>query len=290
MQRKLEGKSANELGEGSEIDLFEAAAQCLRGRPHPARSQGRQRRRRDPRGGAQRQACAARSSTMPRTATAWQNGYCHQAEGRQAGQAADHAILSSNKFPKDKSQLHNQDGVIVANPARVLAMAEILRDQIVQHARAAHQQGGARGEDGSALRLHHLGAFQAAGRAGGGAGRQDAGDRYSQGAGGAPPHLGPARQAHPSVQEGRRATSSSRSTASSAPPATGRRRGGVAVSSGAYLSSRPERVSAESRDPGAKVRRPGSRIFRFAKFRDDDVSRSSPPPGSPRCSRRTCRP
>ena len=63
---------------------------------------------------------------------AWQNGYCTKLKADKLAQAADHAILSSNKFPKDKSQIHTQDGVIVANPARVLAITEILRDQIVR--------------------------------------------------------------------------------------------------------------------------------------------------------------
>ena len=41
-------------------------------------------------------------------------------------------MLSSNKFPKGVQQLHNQDGVIVAHPARILALAEILRRNILQ--------------------------------------------------------------------------------------------------------------------------------------------------------------
>ena len=47
-------------------------------------------------------------------------------------QGADHAILSSNKFPRDKREIHLQDGVIVAAPARVLAIVEILRDQLIR--------------------------------------------------------------------------------------------------------------------------------------------------------------
>ena len=111
--------------------LVRGAAQCLRGRPHPARPQGRQRRRRDPRGGAQRPVCG-KIIYDAKNRDCLAERLLHQAEGRQAGQAADHAILSSNKFPKDKSQVHDQDGVIVANPARVLAIVEILRDQIVR--------------------------------------------------------------------------------------------------------------------------------------------------------------
>jgi hypothetical protein len=38
----------------------------------------------------------------------------------QISAEAEHAILSSLKFPAESRQLHVQDGVIIANPARVL--------------------------------------------------------------------------------------------------------------------------------------------------------------------------
>lgn len=41
-------------------------------------------------------------------------------------------MLSTNKFPAGSKQLHVHDHVIVACPARVLAVAEIMREQIVQ--------------------------------------------------------------------------------------------------------------------------------------------------------------
>jgi hypothetical protein len=40
--------------------------------------------------------------------------------------------LSSLKFPADARQLHVQDGVIIANPARVLALVQMLRRHTVQ--------------------------------------------------------------------------------------------------------------------------------------------------------------
>jgi hypothetical protein len=46
--------------------------------------------------------------------------------------AAEHAILSSLKFPADARQLQVQDGVIIANPARVLALVQMLRRHVVQ--------------------------------------------------------------------------------------------------------------------------------------------------------------
>jgi hypothetical protein len=43
-----------------------------------------------------------------------------------------YAILSSNKFPAGQKQLHLQDRVIIACPARVLVVAQIMRSEIVR--------------------------------------------------------------------------------------------------------------------------------------------------------------
>jgi hypothetical protein len=131
LQRKLEGKSANELGEGSEIDLFEQLRDAFQS----------DRIQRVPKGvnGADVIHEVVHNGRVcgkiiydAKNRDAWQNGYCTKLKADKLAQAADHAILSSNKFPKDRSQIHTQDGVIVANPARVLAITEILRDQIVR--------------------------------------------------------------------------------------------------------------------------------------------------------------
>jgi len=49
-----------------------------------------------------------------------QNGFAVKLNADKLAQGADHAILSSNRFPRDKREIHLQDGVIVAAPARVL--------------------------------------------------------------------------------------------------------------------------------------------------------------------------
>ena len=131
MQRKLEGKSAHELGEGSEVDLFEQLREAFQA----------DRIQRVPKGvnGAdvihevvQNGRVCGKIIYDAKNRDAWQNGYCTKLKADKLVQAADHAILSSNKFPRDKSEIHTQDGVIVANPARVLAIVEILRDQIMR--------------------------------------------------------------------------------------------------------------------------------------------------------------
>jgi hypothetical protein len=131
MQRKLEGKSPHELGEGSEIDLFEQ----LRGAFEFDRIQ------RVPKGvnGADVIQEVVHNGKVcgkiiydAKNRDAWQNVFATKLRADKLAQGADHAILSSNKFPKDKSQIHCQEGVIVANPMRVLAIVEILRDQLIR--------------------------------------------------------------------------------------------------------------------------------------------------------------
>src|SRR5262245_23774079 len=129
LQRKLEGKSAHELGEGSEIDLYEQLRSAFEG----------DRIQRVPKGvnGADvihevvhnGRACG-KIVYDAKNRDAWQNGFATKLNADKLAQGADHAILSSNKFPKDKREIHLQDGVIVAAPARVLAIVEILRDQL----------------------------------------------------------------------------------------------------------------------------------------------------------------
>jgi hypothetical protein len=131
MQRKLEGKSAHELGEGSEIDLFEQLRSAFEG----------DRIQRVPKGvnGADVIHEVVHNGKVcgkivydAKNRDAWQNGFAIKLKADKLAQGADYAILSSNRFPKDKAHIHSQDGVIVAAPARVPAIVEILRDQLVR--------------------------------------------------------------------------------------------------------------------------------------------------------------
>jgi hypothetical protein len=131
MQRKLEGKTANELGEGSEIDLFEQLKAAFDGDRiqrvgkgvngadviHEVIHNGR---------------VCGKIVYDAKNRNAWQNEFVTKLRADKIAQGADHAILSSNKFPKDKAQVHYQDGVIVAQPARVAAIVQVLRDQVVR--------------------------------------------------------------------------------------------------------------------------------------------------------------
>jgi hypothetical protein len=148
MQRKLEGKTANELGEGSEVDLFEQ----LRGAFESDRIQ------RVPKGvnGADVIHEVVHNGKVcgkivydAKNRNAWQNEFASKLKADKLMQGADFAILSSNKFPRDKAHVHNQDGVIIANPARVLALVEILREQLVRmlELRVSNEARGSKMED-----------------------------------------------------------------------------------------------------------------------------------------------
>lgn len=140
LQRQLEAKTSNELGEGSEIDLFEQLKEAF--------PQDRIWRVGKGVNGADvihvivhnGQDCG-KIIYDSKNRNAWQNEFVNKLRADKIAEGADHAILSSNKFPKDKREIHPQDGVIVANPARVAALAEILRGQVLRmHALRASGQ------------------------------------------------------------------------------------------------------------------------------------------------------
>jgi hypothetical protein len=131
MQRKLEGKSAHELGEGSEVDLFEQLRTAFEGDRIRRVSKGVN--------GADVIHEVVHNGKVcgkiiydAKNRNAWQNEFASKLRADKLAEGADHAILSSNKFPRDRQQVHFQDGVIVANPARVVALVEILRSQVVR--------------------------------------------------------------------------------------------------------------------------------------------------------------
>jgi len=131
LQRKLENKTANELGEGPEIDLFEQLKVAFEGDRisrvgkgvngadviHEVIHNGK---------------VCGKIVYDAKNRNAWQNEFVTKLRADKIAQGADHAILASNKFPKDKAHVHYQDGVIVANPARVTAIVQLLRDQVVR--------------------------------------------------------------------------------------------------------------------------------------------------------------
>src|SRR5882757_2073533 len=131
MQRQLQKKSAEELGEGAEVDLFEAIKGAF---PHDEVT-------RVNKGAAgadiihnvvnNGKVCGSIIYDS-KNRNAWRNEYVTKLRQDQLSAKADHAILSTMVFPAGARQLHVQEGVIVVNPARAVVLAQMLRKHVLQ--------------------------------------------------------------------------------------------------------------------------------------------------------------
>jgi hypothetical protein len=131
VQRQLDKKTAEELGEGAEIDLFErlkaefegdVIVRVKKGLPgadiiHTLVHNG--------------QVCG-KIIYDSKNHAAWRAEFITKLRADQLAEGAEHAILTAMKFPAGTRQLHLQDGVLVANPARVLAAVQLIRRHMVQ--------------------------------------------------------------------------------------------------------------------------------------------------------------
>jgi hypothetical protein len=130
LQRKLEQKSADELGEGAELDIFERLkaefpsdliTRVKKGTPgadiiQEIRENG---------------VSCGKIVYDSKNRKDWKTEYATKLRIDQLSEKADHAVLSTNKLPAGTKQLHIYDHVIVACPARVLVVASLLRDSVV---------------------------------------------------------------------------------------------------------------------------------------------------------------
>lgn len=131
LQRALEKKTAEELGEGAEINLFEGLKAEFESDRIVRVTKGQQ--------GADvlhtvihnGQECGTIIYDS-KNHNAWRNDFVTKLRSDQLSAQADHAVLSSNKFPAGARQLHIQDGVVIASPARVVALIQLVRAHLVQ--------------------------------------------------------------------------------------------------------------------------------------------------------------
>jgi hypothetical protein len=132
MQRRLQRKTAHELGEPAEVDLYEALAAALPDDRISRVAKGVK----GPdvivevvHNGAVVGSIVLDSKNHAR----WLHAFTRKLRADQLAGGADFAILSSSVFPAGAQQLHIQDGVIVANPARVVMLVHLLRRQVIQN-------------------------------------------------------------------------------------------------------------------------------------------------------------
>lgn len=67
-----------------------------------------------------------------RNRNAWNPSFAVKLRDDMVSEKADHALLTTSKFPAGTQQVHLCEGVIACNPARAIAIAEILRVEIIR--------------------------------------------------------------------------------------------------------------------------------------------------------------
>ena len=131
LQRQLEQKTTEELGEGAEVDLYEALRENFDGDKIKRIKKGQP--------GADilheiihnGQVCGSIVYDSKNHGS-WRNSFVEKLKKDQLAAKAEHAILATSSFPSGSRQLRVQDGVIILNPARAVELVRIVRQHIVQ--------------------------------------------------------------------------------------------------------------------------------------------------------------
>ena len=131
LQRQLANKTANELGDDAEIDLFEALRDVFtydritrikKGEPgadikHEVMYKG---------------VVAGLILFDSKNRKAWQSNFATKLRKDQVEADADHAILCTTAFPTGKKEFCLECGVILARPGRICDLASLLRGEIIK--------------------------------------------------------------------------------------------------------------------------------------------------------------
>jgi hypothetical protein len=130
-QRIINKMTAEELGESAEIDLYEDLRRAFEGDKIERVNKGQP--------GADiihtvmhnGQACG-QIIYDSKNHRAWRNDFVTKLASDKLAQGAGHAILSSRKLPEGARHVAIQDGIIVATPARVVTLAQMVRLHIIE--------------------------------------------------------------------------------------------------------------------------------------------------------------
>jgi hypothetical protein len=130
LEHQLQKKTANELGDGGEVDVFEALRDAFQGDKIIRIQKGQP--------GADilhevlyKGELCGRIIVDSKNRQAWQNGFVDKLRKDKVDHKAEHAILATTVFPAGKKELSNESGVIVASPGRVVCITELLRQAMV---------------------------------------------------------------------------------------------------------------------------------------------------------------
>jgi hypothetical protein len=133
LQRKLDQKTADELGEGAEVDLYEDLKARFESEGDKIERVGKGK------PGADVIHTVIHNGMVcgkiiydSKNHGQWRYDFAEKLAADKIAEKADHAILSTRKFPGGMKQLDVMDGVILANPGRVVALVQVVRDHIVK--------------------------------------------------------------------------------------------------------------------------------------------------------------
>lgn len=130
LEKQLQKKTANELGDGPEVDLYDALREAFptdkisrvpKGQPgpdilHEVLYKG---------------TFCGRIVVDSKNRQRWQDLYVTKLRQDQIDAKAEHAILSSTVFPAGKKEMCIESDIIVVSPARVVHVAHLLRTAMV---------------------------------------------------------------------------------------------------------------------------------------------------------------
>jgi hypothetical protein len=132
MQRRLQKKSINELGDEGELDLFERLKHEFPNDEIERIKKGRQ-------GGdilhqivGQKGQIYGKILYEVKNTSRFMTKYLTDLRANQLREAADHGVLSTLAFPTGSQQVAVRENLVIVHPARAVAVATLLRRQVVE--------------------------------------------------------------------------------------------------------------------------------------------------------------
>ena len=133
LSRQLQKKTADELGEGAEVDVYDALREAFAGDDIVRVKRGEP--GADIRHKVLHKGTACGTIVLDsKNRQAWQNSYVSKLREDQVTAKAEHAVLATSVFPSGKKELYidEETGVIVVSRARVCEVVELLRSSMVR--------------------------------------------------------------------------------------------------------------------------------------------------------------
>jgi len=133
LTRSLQHKTANDLGDGAEIDIYEALRDAFVGDDISRIKKGQQ--GADIRHRVMHKGAVCGTVLIDsKNRQGWQNAYVTKLREDQVTDKAEHALLATIVFPSGRKELYidEETGVVVVSRARTVEMVRLLRDAMVR--------------------------------------------------------------------------------------------------------------------------------------------------------------